>query len=60
MVNVVTLSQVSLKSSFIFEYFFTEVTLYWGRGSMLILLVPVQCVFVDHLETNITLNLVGV
>ena len=58
MIDVVTLSQVSLKSLFIFEDLFTNVTLYRGRVTMLILLVPVQCVFVNHLEANITLDLV--
>ena len=55
-----TVSQVILKAGFIFQYSVTVVALNWSRVAMLVLFVSVDCVFVDELETNITLHFVGI
>ena len=55
-----TVPQVILVTGFVFEHSVAVAALDRGRGAMLILLVPVDSVFVDELETDVTLHFVGV
>ena len=60
LINVMTMAQVILVTGFVLEHSVTVAALNRGRGAMLILLVPVDSVFVDELETDVTLHFVGV
>ena len=60
LINVMTVPQVILVTGFVFEHSVAVAALDRGRVAMLILLVSVDSVFVDELETDVTLHFVGV
>ena len=55
-----TMPKVILVTGFIFEHSVAVAALDRDRVAMLILLVSVDSVFVDELETDVTLHFVGV
>ena len=54
------LSQVTLEACFIFEDFFTKMTLNRCTLAMSIPLMPIHCIFVYELEADITLDFGGI